>query len=46
MVMRWRGGDRGRGREHMSLMKPVKKTPEARMWTRLSTDVSRRFVLM
>jgi hypothetical protein len=35
MVIRCKGGERGRGSEHMSLMKPVKKTPEARMWTSL-----------
>lgn len=29
MVIRWRGGDRGRGRDIMSLMNPVKNTPEA-----------------
>jgi hypothetical protein len=29
----------------MSLMKPVKKTPEARMWTSLEGNVSRGFDL-
>ena len=33
MVIRWRGGDRGRGREKKSLTKPVKKTPVARICT-------------
>lgn len=33
MVMRASGGDRGRGRHSMSLMKPVKKMPAASMWT-------------
>jgi hypothetical protein len=31
MVIRCSGGDRGRGRQSKSLMKPLKKTPEARM---------------
>jgi hypothetical protein len=29
--MRWSGGERGLGRETISLRKPVKKTPSARM---------------
>ena len=29
IVIRFRGGDNGRGKHHMSLMKPLKKTPDA-----------------
>ena len=35
MVIRCRGGDKGRGSESMSFIKPVKKTPDARTWTSL-----------
>jgi hypothetical protein len=31
MVILWRGGDSGRGKEVMSFIKPVKKTPLARI---------------
>jgi len=31
IVIRCRGGDKGRGRENMSLINPVKKTPVARI---------------
>lgn len=36
IVMRCRGGDNGRGRHSMSLMYPLKKTPDARVCTILS----------
>jgi len=35
MVILWSGGDRGRGKQSMSLKKPLKKTPEARTWIML-----------
>lgn len=30
MLIRWRGGDNGRGRHSRSFTKPLKKTPEAK----------------
>jgi hypothetical protein len=36
IVMRWSGGDNGRGRHSKSLMNPLKKTPEANTCTNLS----------
>jgi hypothetical protein len=31
IVIRWSGGDNGRGNDSISFIKPVKKTPEARI---------------
>lgn len=33
IVIRWRGGESGRGRQSKSLMNPLKKTPEAKTCT-------------
>lgn len=35
MVIRWSGGERGRGRHNRSFKKPLQKTPDARMCTNL-----------
>jgi len=32
IVIRWSGGERGRGMHSRSLRKPLKKTPNARTW--------------
>jgi hypothetical protein len=41
--MRWRGGERGRGRHRRSFRKPLKNTPEARTWTTLWDGFGVRF---
>ena len=42
IVIRLRGGERGRGKHHMSLMKPLKKTPDANTCIILCSDLAHK----
>ena len=35
IVILWSGGESGRGKQSISLITPLKKTPAAKMWTSL-----------